>query len=377
MSFGQLGASFGSLGLGALGSPGPSFSATNLPIWSAAVRAAMAGTADAVALHVGNSTVTGVGGGGVSGSLDGNAKAVNPCSQLATRFAARAVPIAASAATVYGNARRTSAAQYNAYDNRAVFAGTWTAAADSAQIGGGYLSAATTATLTYDLGQACDRLELSARTQNAGTFNVVVGGITQALVDTTAGPHQTITIPAGTTSVDLVWVSGTCRIFRIHGRSTTARRVIFNSVGQPGQKLSDAAGTAANYATKNVITSLAPKLVILDSWINEAAATQDEATYKAAYQGFIDVIKAVGSDILLFGGHHTSGGAVARPNYMTWLSDLATLNSVPFFDIATYSAQWASYAAASSAGYMDADGLHLNATGNPAKGDALYSRING
>jgi len=194
-------------------------------------------------------------------------------------------------------------------------------------------------------------------------------------VTTTDGATQTVTLPDGTTTVEIAWVSGDVGLHRIQPKNTAARRIYSSSIGQPGQTLSAVQTAGSVFNTRDVITATAPKLVILDSWINEAGAAQAEATYKAAYQAFIDTAQAAGSDVLLFGGNPTSSGAALRPTYMGYLQDLATLNGIPFLDLAVTDARWASYSAANTAGWMDPDGVHLTALGAAAKAQAVFDRI--
>lgn len=190
----------------------------------------------------------------------------------------------------------------------------------------------------------------------------------------TLTPRMLEILPAGTTAATVELASGDFRFFRLRGRSTTVKRVYTCRIGQAGRKLSDYISVTGAFSAKALIAAVPPKLVVFDHWINESAAAQGETAYNAAYQDGINAAKAAGSDVLLFGGHFVNGDP-NRGQYMTWLSDLATLNAVLFLGLATTAPEWASYAAANAAGYMNTDAIHLRQAGAAAKGQAIYNRI--
>lgn len=364
------------LGLGRALPPQLGFNSTGLPIFSAGIRAVQANTGDCEVLWVGDSTTAGVGNGNVSGALDGNAKLFNPATVLAGLFSALLPSTPSAAGLIYGNARRTTTAAYNSYDARVTFSGAFALVQNTQTVGGGYFSCAAAGAMLVDLDGACDQMTFGMQNAVAGVFQVIVASTVVATVTTTNGSMQTVSIPAGTTSVGINWVSGTIRIHKIHGSSTTVKRVYVASIGQPGQTLSSYLTSGSVQNTRDVIAASSPKLVIIDSWINEANASQDVTTYKAALQGFVDTAKGAGSDVLIYAGHHTGITSESiRPNYVQWMQDIAALNSIPYFDLAGSSANFASYTAANAAGYMDTDFTHLFKPGAAAKAASTYARL--
>lgn len=341
--------------------------ASEFPNFTAALVAMQSGISDVDIIWDGDSTTAGADGGGVADSISG-AYPYRAVAALANYMNFRGY--LSSSRTIYGNARTASAAAYTDYDAQTTFTGTWTIAANAAVIGGGFFSAAATATMTVDFGATRDILDLSVDETVAGTFDVKVGGSTVATVNTASGAHQSVTLPGGTTSVDIVWASGTIKLYRVHPRSAATKRVYVSSAGQPSEAANQTSGTANSYNTQRVVAALRPSLYIIDSWINDSTLS----TYQTAIQSRITTAKAAGAiDIILFGGNNISGGSTNRQDYMDILSALAIANGCVFFDLATIT-DWTSYAAASAAGYMDGN-VHLSRVGNKYKGIALGVRV--
>jgi lysophospholipase L1-like esterase len=351
---------------------GVEFSVPALPLWSAAVRAAQAGTRDARILPVGDSTTVGAGALG-NGYVSNDATASTPTVLAGMTFGG----VQGSWQSLVGT--KNLASGLVTYDHRITLdAG---ATVIGASIGAtGLRRTGVGAMLTFTPTEPVSRFKVYyERDTGEGVMGLSVnGGAVTNVTNTGAAAFMSVTfdVPLGMNTLTISTVSGArTTVHAVEASNPAVKRVQVLNAGWYGVLAGGYALSTAYFSPLNVIDDYAPDLGIIDLGINDwnQVTPTTEVSFKASIQAFIDAFRAAGADVILVVPvpSGTANGIANQGLFQTYIHDLGTLNNVPVVDMI---ARWGSYAAKNALGWYR-DTLHPTSLGYADKALAISEVI--
>jgi lysophospholipase L1-like esterase len=185
-----------------------------------------------------------------------------------------------------------------------------------------------------------------------------VGGVTTM-------QKVTVTATLGTNTLNIAWVSGTNEIVLIDAYNSAAKKVRVLPGGKSGATSGDLDElTAPGWGVPALVSKLKPKLMTLNIGINDWEGSVATSTYQTNITSLVNAQSAQGDTLLI--GPNSTGSVASEATQLTYISVLQSLASslgLTMRNIRSNGANWATYAAANTAGLMFADGLHPNAAG--------------
>lgn len=360
-------------GVGAPGSAG--FSAPGLPIWSAAVRAMQAGTADAILMAgPGDSTTVGA----FSNATPALYRSNGWPPQLAASLTAnKGLP--AKWDNLFSNGMYSTITGSNTigfWDSRVVNTANFLIT----DVGGGYTLggrpyvAGSSATLRYTTNgtaiDTCDIYFMSA-SNVAATFQVNVGGSSLGTfggIDTNGFNKLTVTFTRAIyTAVNVTGASGTYVLpIGFDCRDSTQKTIRIQNVSFGGAFSSDWTVTTNPWNTLAAVVTLHPHLCVISLGINDWLGAVLVATYQTNLTTIVSALQAAGIDVLLvtpFPSSTSAGGisVATQDTFVAAMKAVGTAKSAPVVDF--YTNVGGTWVAANASGLASADGFHPNFAG--------------
>lgn len=359
---------------GLLGKRGPAqFNAPGLPVWSAAVRAAIAGTGDAKALFIGDSETAGEGA-GESASAHNNGRNHSIVAQLCDVYSGSLASLIERRA-VWGTGNYTAPEMAIYIPEMTVGAG-WSSSGSGGFGAARLLNNTTSNPASFTHPGGCDTCDVYFVVQSSnGLVSIDIDGgtpVTSNLNGSNAVRKLTVTGSGlGAHTLNIIRTSGGFVQYIGHRwRNSTAKRIYIDNAGGGSMKAADWIANAAPWQAYPMVASEAYQLYIIQLGVNDWPSTS-QATYEANMQTLITQCKLSG-DVLLVGSAQRSVNAAEQAAFFTSLQNLATANGLPapinFKDVL------GTYAAATAAGFMY-DVTHPNAVGYGLEAQALQQSI--
>lgn len=354
-----------------------SFDVGGLPIWSSAVRQAIAGTADAKVMFIGNSETAGEGA-GETGSAHNNGRAHSYPSQICDNHP-NGLSSLIERRHIWGTGNYTGP-EFAIYAPECTVGAGW-ASTGSGRLGGPNMVNSTT---TNDLSFAYP----SGGFDTVDTYWIVSAGSGICSINIDGGTPVTSNL-AGANTVRVVTVTGvglgahTVNISRSSGggvnylghvlRNSGAKKIYAHNVGAGSSKAADWIANAAPWQAFPMINTLACHLYVICLGVNDWPVTA-EATYESQMQTLITQCKLTG-DVLLVGAPQRSTNFAEQAAFLVRLQNLALVNNLRApIDI---NAVFGGFTLANSLGWYF-DSTHPNGTlGYPAWATALAPYIFG
>nr|WP_314436858.1 SGNH/GDSL hydrolase family protein [uncultured Brevundimonas sp.] len=352
------------------------FSVSELPVWSAAVRAMQAGGREAQLLCIGDSVTQGYG--AVAGGWTPKARSAAWPERLAALMSGRGLP--ASAASVAGaGAADGATGGYPAYDPRVGLGAGWGVNALTG-LGGKLFwgAASSTGGWTFQPDGPVDRFDLWAVNNTAlGVLTVETDGEVRAVVNTTKAPAMevtTVAFPETSGPVTVRWSSGGA-VFIAGGvawRSSVRRARVVNA-GWGGAKAADWTTTDQLYRAYGSIPVAAPDLSVICLTINDWNGATAVATYKTSLGLLVDRCLMTGDVLLMTGA--PSDPAQGKASYAVQAAvKTAVFEVAASRSLATPIDGAALFGGTFAPGLMS-DAVHPNAAGQARIAEAVRARV--
>lgn len=341
---------------------GSAFNIPGLPVWSSAVRAMQAGSANAIVLLLGDSTTV---------SFGANGNGYNGAQPLSYPADLQGLLNAAGLSSLnkhfWNQGNVDSLSPFPSYDTRVTYGSGWGGNGTERAFGGtNIVNSTTTNPLSFAPGVSFDTIDVYYATgAGLGTFTVDIGGASLGTLNCagTAGyAKQTFTVSAGINTVNIKRVSGNVVFCAINCYTAAQKSIHIIAAGNNGA-LSDwiANGSTGTDSAAANLGIVAPHLTVLCCTINDWNNAFNLTTFQNNTQAIINAAKVYG-DVILMTGVPTSTATTAQAtqdSYTAVYSSLASSNSLKLIDM---KAQWGSFAAANALG-LYFDNIHPSGLG--------------
>ena len=380
VSSGGTGANTAAASLTNLGGQSP-----NLLHWRSKVACVLAGTCNARACFLGDSTIFGY------LSSASNYPAYSMPAAFANDLSLQ-YGIPAAADSWFGSG--TSTPSFGAYDNRIVQGSSWTQDLSVVSLGYGTFKASTaTNAFAFTPTGGVDTFRLFyVKQSSGGSLSVNIDGGT-ATNQSTAGSADVgvLSVTAGSTSIHTLnayWSSGgAVNIIGTEAYDSTKKSVIVEMAGSNAENSTQAANTSQPYGGGNsaIYSAIGCDLTVLEGGPNDwANLSGGVAAFTTNMNTILTAVKASGSDVAIYtpvpGNPATETTIANQQSYNAVLRTLAASNSnagtqgVPLPLIDNYT-QWQSYATGISNGWYGDTNIHPNAGGGRVNAALVESTV--
>lgn len=340
----------------------------SLSTWRSALQNVALGIENAIVLCIGDSLTAGC-------ASTGNQMGSNARSGSWPAVMAGLMTNApASAASWFGDANAPGDGKtLPQYDSRITMSAGWTATTNNLTVGHYAQSqqSANLNALSFAPGVEFDRIRVYyACWDTSPEYTINIGGATLATLNMdqdayNGTAYEDVTCALGTNTLNIVATGDWGSINGAYVYKSSVKQVTIINGGWWGVTTAEYASDANGYQPLDTLAVINPDLTIIMLGGNDCLSGTAQAAFKASLGAVVDAALAVG-DVLLVGFTPVNPTTIAeatQDTYIGYISDVATTKGVDFLNLKSR-AGWTNYAAAVSAGFKDADGIHNTGTGS-------------
>lgn len=294
--------------------------------------------------------------------------------QLAGQF----VSAPAHADSFVGDSNAADSTTFPSYDSRITFGSGWISATSDNPTGGGYVleqGSATTSSLGFAPSGTFDTLTVWYEKFSGSpqyTVNVDGGSSLGTLAANATAAIGTATFPVSRSTHTINVVSnGTAagRIFGIEAWDSTSTSIQIIGAGADGWRTDQWIQNHSNpWDPLAFVEFLAPDLTLICLGKNEQQQGISQATFQTNLTTLVQGLQSAGSPVVILSPPLSSSGAfgmseAAQLAYETNMSAVASATGATFYSLTQSRANWGSFSAANTAGFMSTDGVHCTTAG--------------